>query len=261
VTVNAAATVRTLRYYWAHTAVQLDLPFLRASQPVPEPTATPPSIDFVRTRRARRYIIRVRPDGSVRVTVPRGGSRVEAARFLQKHAAWIAQERKRVTAAHVTSSWPNGATTMLRGEPVTIRVEEDEESGLRTARYGERCVAIPAGATDLRPVIEADLRLLAREELGPRLLAFAAAHNQTDAGLTIRNQQARWGSCSRSGRIALNYRLVQMPPSVRDYVLLHELMHLAQQNHSRRFWRLVEAACPDFRDAERWLKVHGRGLL
>jgi predicted metal-dependent hydrolase len=54
---------------------------------------------------------------------------------------------------------------------------------------------------------------------------------------------------------------VQMPPSVRDYVLIHELMHLSQQNHSRRFWRLVEAACPDFRDAERWLKVHGRGLL
>jgi len=239
--------------------VQLDLPFLRA--PAPGPVAPSPSIDFVRMRRARRYIIRVRPDGSVRVTVPRGGSRLEATRFLQKHAAWIAQERDRVTAAHVTPSWTNGATTMLRGAPVTIRIEGDETSGLRTARYGERSVVIPAGATDLRPFIEADLRLLAREELGPRLHAFAAAHNMTVAGFTIRNQQSRWGSCSKSGRIALNYRLVQMPPSVRDYVLLHELMHLSQQNHSRRFWRLVEAACPDFRDAERWLKVHGRGLL
>ena len=212
-------------------------------------------------RRARRYIIRVRPDGSVRVTVPRGGSRLEAARFLEQQAEWIAQERDRVKAAIVTPAWTNGATTMLRGEPVAVRVEEGEKSGHRTARYGERSVAIPAGAADLRPFIEADLRLLAREELGQRLQALAAAHQLTVAGLTIRNQQSRWGSCSRSGRIALNYRLVQMPPSVCDYVLLHELMHLKQQNHSRRFWRLVEAVCPDFRDSERWLKVHGRGLL
>ena len=64
-----------------------------------------------------------------------------------------------------------------------------------------------------------------------------------------------------SGRIALNFRLVQMPPFVSDYVLLHELMHLKQQNHSRRFWRLVEAACPEFRAAERWLKTEGRSLF
>ena len=239
--------------------MQLDLPFLRAS--TAEPAGAPPSIDFVRMRRARRYIIRVRPDGSVRVTVPRGGSRLEAARFLEQHAKWIVQERARVHAALVTPAWTDGATTMLRGAPVTIRVEKEEKSGHRTARYGERSVAIPAGAGDLRPLIEADLRLLAREELGPRLQALAAAHQLTVAGVTIRNQQSRWGSCSKSGRIALNYRLVQMPPSVCDYVLLHELMHLKQQNHSRRFWRLVEAACPDFRDSERWLKVHGRGLL
>ncbi|MBA3885344.1 MAG: M48 family metallopeptidase [Acidobacteria bacterium] len=52
-----------------------------------------------------------------------------------------------------------------------------------------------------------------------------------------------------------------MPPAVRDYVLLHELMHLKQQNHGVRFWRLVEAACPDFRAAEQWLKTDGRALF
>jgi predicted metal-dependent hydrolase len=212
-------------------------------------------------RRARRYIIRVRPDGSVRVTIPRGGSRLEAARFLEQHAEWIVKERARVNGALVTPAWTKGATTMLRGERVTICVEKEKKSGHQIARYGDRSVAIPAGTGDLRPFIEADLRLLAREELGPRLQVLAAAHQLTFAGVTIRNQQSRWGSCSKSGRIALNYRLVQMPPSVCDYVLLHELMHLKQQNHSRRFWRLVETACPGFRDSERWLKVHGRGLI
>ena len=210
-------------------------------------------------RRARRYIIRVRPDGSVRVTVPRGGSRTEAARFLESHADWIARERDRVGQAHRTPEWADGATLMLRGELVTIRVAADSHGGM--VRYGERAVRIPAAATDLRPYIQADLRAAARHELGVRLHALADAHQLTVAGFSIRNQRSRWGSCSRSGRIALNYRLLQMPPAVCDYVLLHELMHLKQQNHSQRFWRLVESVCPEFRDAERWLKVHGRGLL
>lgn len=210
-------------------------------------------------RRARKYILRVRPDGSVRVTVPRGGSRAEAQRFLDRHAAWLEQERARVRAAYVTPVWTAGATMWLGGEPVTIRVEES--AGRWYARYGSRSVRLPPDAVDLRAFIQRDLRQIAREELGARLRELASEHGLTVAGITIRNQQSRWGSCSRAGRIALNFRLVQMPRSVSDYVLIHELMHLEQQNHSRRFWRLVEAACPDFRDAEAWLKRHGRGLL
>ena len=148
---------------------------------------------------------------------------------------------------------------MLRGELVTMEVGVDAR-GRRIVRYAERTVPLN-GAVDLRGSIEDDLRTLAREELGRRLQALAADHGLKVSGVTIRNQRSRWGSCSRAGRIALNYRLVQMPPHVRDYVLLHELMHLKEQNHSRRFWRLVEAACPDFRLAERWLRRHGPGLL
>ena len=143
--------------------VQLDLPFLRA--PAPEPAGPLRSIDFVRMRRARRYIIRVRPDGSVRVTVPRGGSRLEAARFLEKHALWIAQERARVRAAHVTQAWMDGATMLLRGEPVKIRVAD--ELGGRLVRYGSRSVAVSAGDTDLRRCIEGDLRTFAGELAKP----------------------------------------------------------------------------------------------
>jgi predicted metal-dependent hydrolase len=180
-------------------------------------------------------------------------------RFLENHADWIARERERVGEARRTPIWTDGGTLLMRGEPMTIRVVD--EDGRRVARYAERAVPIPPGVTDLRSLIQADLRIAARQELWARLQALAAEHQLTIGGFTIRDQRSRWGSCSRSGRIALNYRLLQMPPSVRDYVLVHELMHLKQQNHSRRFWSLVEAACPEYRIAERWLKVHGRGLL
>lgn len=235
-------------------AAQLELPFLLP--PVSEPV---PAIDFVRVRRARKYILRVRPDGTVRVTVPRGGSRAEAQRFLERHARWLEEERARVRAAYVTPVWTAGATMWLRGEPVTIRIEGS--GGGPAASYGDRIVPIPAGVIDLRPYIQQDLRQLARDELGTRLHQLAAELGLTISGVTIRNQRSRWGSCSRTGRIALNFRLVQMPAFVSDYVLIHELMHLKQQNHSVRFWRLVEASCPAFRSAEAWLKLHGRGLL
>jgi hypothetical protein len=78
--------------------------------------------------------------------------------------------------------------------------------------------------------------------------------------VVVRNQRTRWGSCSRRGTLSLNWRLVQAPVFVRDYIILHELMHLREMNHSARFWRLVEAACPDYAMAERWLKAHANLL-
>ena len=81
------------------------------------------------------------------------------------------------------------------------------------------------------------------------------------SGVSVRNQRSRWGSCSTRGTIALNWRLIQMPPDVSDYVILHELAHRRQPNHSTRFWREVEALCPWWREAERWLRKHGKELL
>jgi predicted metal-dependent hydrolase len=196
----------------------------------------------------------------VRVTIPRGGSRAEGARFLQRQSKWVEQERARVLEAHVTPSWIDGATMMLRGQMVSLRLRHDAQ-GRAMILYGDRAVALPQRDAGIRDCIEADLRGLAREEIGRRLNELAAEHKLSVSGFTIRNQRSRWGSCSRGGRIALNYRLIQMPASVSDYIILHELMHLKEQNHSRRFWRLVENACPDYRDAERWLRRHGPGLL
>lgn len=212
----------------------------------------------MRTRRARRYILRVQSDGRLRVTLPRGGSKREAMAFVETQRRWIERERARVVAERGPVEWDDGSAILVEGRAVPIVIRE-EASG-RTAIYADRRVPLENGAA-VRDAIEADLRTLARERLVPRLALLASAHGLQVARVTIRNQRSRWGSCSPAGAIALNFRLVQVPPEVRDYVLVHELMHLRQQNHSRRFWRLVEAACPGFRDAERWLKVQGKALF
>ena len=234
--------------------MQLDLPFLRA-------TAAPPraDVEFVRVRRARKYILRVRPDGTLRVTIPRGGSRPDAEAFVERHRGWVEAERLRVAARHAPPEWHVGDCIALRGEPTGIREEQRGRS--RMIVVGDQRVRVEAATLDVRPAVEKALRQIATRELVPRLHELARHQNLTVKSATIRNQRSRWGSCSTSGVIALNFRLIQMPSWVSDYVLLHELMHLRQQNHSRRYWRLVESVCPEFRQAERWLREDGRALF
>ena len=100
----------------------------------------------------------------------------------------------------------------------------------------------------------ADLLTRARTELPARVNQLATKHGVTVSRTSVRNQRSRWGSCSRSGHICLNWRLITMPDWVRDYVIIHELMHLKRMDHSPRFWKLVASACPDFEHARRYLR-------
>lgn len=200
---------------------QPSLPFDAALQAV--------RYDFVRHPRARRYVIRVTEDGTVRVTVPRWGSKREAAAFAAQQHAWIEQQR--------------------------ARAEGERRERERRASNGG-----PSVSHDQRRANERDLIRRAKAELPPRLLELAARHALTVARISIRNQRWRWGSCSRTGHICLNWRLVTMPQAVRDYVLIHELMHLKRMDHSPKFWKLVAAACPDYLDARRWLRRASRTL-
>ena len=79
--------------------------------------------------------------------------------------------------------------------------------------------------------------------------------------LTIRGQRTRWASCSRSGAMSFNWRLLLAPEAVLDYVVWHEVCHLEVMDHSPRFWALLERWCPDYREQSRWLRRHGQTLV
>jgi len=213
------------------------------------------SVVFVRNPRAGRYILRLQPGGWARVTIPRGGSAAEARRFAERHTPWLKREVERQAAnPHRRQQWTVGTEILFCGELVKIEAAGSESSG--RIRFGSEEVAVGVGTTDLRPAIERRLWKLAARELPPRVMECAAAHGLAVRRVTVRNQRSRWGSCSRNGTISLNWRLIQAPLFVRDYLILHELMHLRQMNHSRRFWREVERVCPDYKTAERWLNQH-----
>ena len=214
---------------------------------------------FVRNRRARRYILRLRSDGAARVTVPRGGSVAEAERFAEKNVAWLERQLLRqALRPHRPAVWLLGTEIYFRGERVRLEPGGSGELGL--IRFAGEALPVADAPGDLRPAIERHLRKLATQELPARVFELAAVHQLPAQRVTVRNQRSRWGSCSRRGTISLNWRLVQTPLFVRDYLVLHELAHLKEMNHSRRFWTEVERLCPAFREAERWLKQHS-GLL
>lgn len=104
------------------------------------------------------------------------------------------------------------------------------------------------------------LRARAGVELPARLRELAARHRLDVSRVSIRDQRSRWGSCGRDGHICLNWRLTLMPPWVRDYVMIHELMHLKRLDHSPAYWALVAGACPEYEQARRWLREHGPSL-
>jgi predicted metal-dependent hydrolase len=201
----------------------------------PEPgTLNPvpvPVLVFVRHPRARRYLIRVTDAGTVRVTLPRWGSKREAAAFAEREQAWIAKQLR------------------ARAERERLERERLERERRTTNGAGHQGDERGVSAGERRQLLAR-----AKKELPPRLLELAARHGVAVTRISIRNQRWRWGSCSRSGHICLNWRLVTMPDEVRDYVLIHELMHLKRMDHSPKFWKLVAAACPGYQDARRWLR-------
>ncbi|MEW5982899.1 MAG: SprT family zinc-dependent metalloprotease [Acidobacteriota bacterium] len=237
---------------------------------------------FVRHRRARHYILRVADDCGVRVTIPRAGSRAEAERFIRERRVWIERERyRRALDAAQCGRWQDGTTILFRGTPVRLDARPDVGGRIIVTFADQRIELVPtprlkpkpppglqddlvlqrdngAGLTNLRPFVESHLRQLAAREIPARLAELARLHGFTYAAVAVRNQRSRWGSCSPAGRISLNWRLVQLPATVADYVLLHELAHLRHLNHGVRFWRAVERMCPHYREACTWLRVnHG----
>ena len=108
---------------------------------------------------------------------------------------------------------------------------------------------------------KAALVAAAREDIPRRVAQFAPQVGVSVGRVTIRCQHTRWGSCSSKGNLNFNCLLMLCPEWVRDYVVIHELCHRREMNHSPRFWALVAANCPDYNAARRWLKTQGRAIM
>lgn len=222
-----------------------------------ELTAAPkPEMVFVRSPLARRYRLTLKRDGTAVATIPVRGSEREAVRFVEQQKDWLERARTRqASKPRAAEIWAVGTHVLWRGEMQEVRAAAPQPKPQVAVAADVFRVASLEG--NIRPTLEAHFARRARIELPARTWELAAETGVDVKQVTVRNQRSRWGSCSASGTISLNWRLIQTPDTVRDYIIYHELMHLREMNHSARFWSRVEEVCPWWRDAEKWLKRNG----
>jgi len=215
-------------------------------------------IPYLLERRKRRTVgMRIGAQGLVvhapiRLTLPQ----LEA--LLLSKTRWIL-DKLRLHAAQAVApfAWRDGENLMLLGNEMLLRVRQDSRSRAIVHEPGQLHVALPA-PEDSQSVSRKVLlwyRKQAQADFSRRLEILAARLGVEKPQLYLSNARSRWGSCNSRGEIRLNWRLIQAPPHIINYVICHELAHLKEMNHSARFWALVAQLHPDYKRAEQELKA------
>jgi hypothetical protein len=207
--------------------------------------------------RARRLLLRV--DGTARrveLVLPRGVAAERGLAFLAAQRGWIAA---RLAALPLPVPFAEGAVVPVLGAPHRIRREPDPVAPPVTIADGE--IRVRGEAAHVARRVRDHLVRLARQELSMRARRYAAQIGRPIAAIEVRDTKSRWGSCSSQGALSFSWRLVLAPDPVIDYVVAHEVAHLAEMNHGPRFWRLVQTMIPDTATPRAWLKRHRSRLF
>lgn len=207
-----------------------------------------------RSARARRVRVNVHAHSGVEVVLPQNVPERAAQAAITELAPWI-ERRLRESGRVLAQIAQRGATLPYLGESLTLVSEPHRQ---RVRRDGERLL-IPPG--EARPAIERFYRRAARAEVLVRLNRACALSGHSYSTLTIRAQRTRWASCSASGAMSFNWRLLLAPERVLDYVVWHEVCHLQVLDHSPRFWALLERHWPSWRAERDWLRHNGATLV
>lgn len=218
-----------------------------------------------RSDRARRARIQVSAEG-VEVVVPRRLPLREVEPFVRAKQPWIERTLLRMQAADEQRPRPllvDGGEVPYLGDTLhlRVRVELHRTRPRVVLRGGCLHVAVASGEEDtVRAALERWYRLRARTEVAERLDAAVDRAGREYTKLSIRAQRTRWASCSSSGGMSFNWRLLLAPPEILDYVVEHEVVHLEVLDHSPDFWSLLASRCPQYRARERWLRHNGHTL-
>lgn len=203
-----------------------------------------------RSARARRLTLRVsRHDGGVTLTLPRRTPLHEGAAFAQSRADWIAR-----ALAGMAPVLPLdfGGTLPFRGRDVVLT-----PARLRAPRLEGDALLMPDDPARIGARAKAFCKTQARAALAEACDRHAQALGRGYGKLTLRDTRSRWGSCSSRGDLMFSWRLILAPPAILDYVAAHEIAHLAEMNHSSRFWAVCRRLYPDAEAARAWLRREG----
>jgi predicted metal-dependent hydrolase len=217
------------------------------------------SVELRRHAQARRYTLRVHAARrAVMLTMPVRGNLKEAKAFAERSGAWIAARLSRLPQG---IPFADGLELPLRGVPHRIAHRPGARGTVWTEAGDAGPLLCVAGDQAHLPRRVRDfLKREAKRELDVASRRYAAMLGVALKRVSIRDQTSRWGSCTAAGVLSYSWRLILAPPHVLDYLAAHEVAHLVEMNHSRRFWRVVDRICPDWQRAKGWLTAQGNVL-
>lgn len=206
----------------------------------------------IEKRRVRHARITVTPDLQVRLVVPLRTTRAEIDALIERKSKWIQKQLDRFKKRDSEEIKLDHDEILLLGEIYRFQ-RRPELNGRSVVDAGERTVSsgrnlLADGALE-RWYIDRARRLIAG-----RLAHFSREHGFDYGKVSIRDQKTRWGSCSAKKNLSFSWRLVQLPPDILDYVVVHELVHTNVLNHSKAFWAEVGSICPDYKQAVEQLR-------
>jgi len=197
----------------------------------------------------------------VRVVLPEA-SQEDPEQLLAENAAWVLEKKQKYDSFREQvpdRKFAIGETFPYQGEPHEIVVEQRSSSDAvdQQLRLAEHHV----DQTSIQRALETLYRRKAREWFEEQADQLAQEMSVEYDKIEIRNQRTKWGSCSTSGTLGLNWRLMMAPPEIGRYIIIHELAHLREQNHTDEFWSLVAEYDPDYNDHAQWLQENSTKLI
>jgi predicted metal-dependent hydrolase len=217
------------------------------------------SISYILRRSSRSKYLRleIRPGTGLLVTAPKHADIAYIEDFIERKRHWITRKMTKYNRAVDSSAVEikDGATTEYMGNSITIVIQHKEDKPAMVILEKENLIVnLNHSGKDAGDMIEDWFKFQINIMLKDKLEFWSNTMQIHYQSFRIRGQKTRWGSCSRKGNLSFNWKLVKTPEGVIDYVVIHELAHLKEMNHSPKFWKLVAKYCPDYKIYRRWLR-------
>ena len=211
---------------------------------------------IVRSKRKTIALI-VQPNGELLVRAPQRATQRQINAMLEKHAEWIAKKQAEVKARPVVNpprQLVAGEKFFFLGQQYSLEIVNLTKPALRLNGNFQLSKSVQGEA---KAHFEKWYKKEARHIFNERVAFYAEKHGFDVKQVKLSSARTRWGSCSSKGYINLTWRLVMAPLEIIDYVVVHELCHLREANHSSAFWAQVAAIVPDYKSRRKWLKENG----
>jgi len=221
------------------------------------------SYHLIRSKKRRKTIsLHIKEDGKIVIYTPYCTPKWEIEKFIEEKESWIIgkiSEREKRT-KEVEKTFLSGEKFLYLGEWYPLEIQESSNRGTPLTLAFGKFILSHDRIGEARDLFCHWYKKEAKEKITERVDHYGNRFQLLPEGIKITSARSRWGSCSRDNRLSFSWRIIMASLTIIDYVLIHELVHIREKNHSQKFWNYLESVLPDYRKHRSWLRENGHLL-